>query len=42
MYKLWLVSQNVQIMAIYEGGVEWAFSDGTTVNGEVVMLDGSA
>tara|TARA_B100000683_G_scaffold142135_1_gene138264 strand:+ start:498 stop:845 length:348 start_codon:yes stop_codon:yes gene_type:complete len=28
--------------AIYEGGVEWAFSDGTTVNGEVVMLDGSA
>ena len=27
--------------AIYEGGVEWAFADGTTVKGEVQFLDGS-
>lgn len=27
--------------AIYEGGVEWAFADGTTVKGSVTMLDGS-
>jgi len=27
--------------AIYEGGVEWAFSDGTTVSGTFVQLDGS-
>ena len=27
--------------AIYEGGVEWAFSDGTTVRGEVVLMDGT-
>ena len=27
--------------AIYEGGVEWAFADGTTVKGMVTMLDGS-
>jgi ferredoxin len=27
--------------AIYEGGVEWAFADGTTVKGTVTMLDGS-
>jgi ferredoxin len=27
--------------AIYEGGVEWAFSDGTTVKGTVTMIDGS-
>ncbi len=27
--------------AIYEGGVEWAFADGTTVKGEVVTMDGS-
>lgn len=26
--------------AIYEGGVEWAFSDGTTVKGMVTLLDG--
>ncbi len=27
--------------AIYEGGVEWAFADGTTVQGEFVRMDGS-
>src|SRR3569833_3384893 len=27
--------------AIYEGGVEWSFSDGTTVKGPVVFMDGS-
>ncbi|HAP02147.1 MAG TPA: ferredoxin, partial [Bacteroidetes bacterium] len=27
--------------AIYEGGAEWAFADGTTVKGMVTMLDGS-
>jgi len=27
--------------AIYEGGVEWSFSDGTTVKGPVVLMDGS-
>ena len=27
--------------AIYEGGVEWAFADGTTVKGAVTMIDGS-
>ena len=27
--------------AIYEGGVEWAFSDGTTVRGEIVLMDGT-
>ena len=26
--------------AIYEGGVEWSFSDGTTVTGPVTKLDG--
>ncbi|HMU69483.1 MAG TPA: 4Fe-4S dicluster domain-containing protein [Chitinophagales bacterium] len=28
--------------AIYEGGVEWAFADGTTVKGSVTMMDGSS
>jgi ferredoxin len=27
--------------AIYEGGAEWRFSDGTTVQGEVIRMDGS-
>jgi ferredoxin len=27
--------------AIYEGGVEWAFADGTSVSGMVTRLDGS-
>lgn len=27
--------------AIYEGGVEWAIEDGTTIKGKVVLLDGS-
>ncbi|MES2847485.1 MAG: 4Fe-4S dicluster domain-containing protein [Bacteroidota bacterium] len=27
--------------AIYEGGVEWAISDGTTVKGTFTLLDGS-
>ncbi len=27
--------------AIYEGGVEWAFADGTTVKGPVVLSDGT-
>jgi len=27
--------------AIYEGGVEWAFADGTTVKGEITMLNGT-
>jgi len=27
--------------AIYEGGAEWRFSDGTTVQGQVVRMDGS-
>ncbi|NNC85433.1 MAG: 4Fe-4S dicluster domain-containing protein [Bacteroidia bacterium] len=27
--------------AIYEGGAEWRFSDGTTVKGDVEMLDGN-
>jgi len=27
--------------AIYEGGVEWSFADGTTVSGPVKMLDGA-
>lgn len=27
--------------AIYEGGVEWAISDGTTVKGDYILLDGS-
>jgi len=27
--------------AIYEGGVEWSFSDGTTVKGAVVLMDGT-
>lgn len=26
--------------AIYEGGVEWAMADGTSVKGEVQLLDG--
>lgn len=28
--------------AIYEGGVEWSISDGTTVKGEFKLMDGSA
>ena len=27
--------------AIYEGGAEWRFSDGTTVRGPVTMTDGT-
>ena len=27
--------------AIYEGGVEWSISDGTTVKGSFTMLDGT-
>ena len=27
--------------AIYEGGVEWAFADGTGVSGDVQLLDGT-
>lgn len=27
--------------AIYEGGVEWAMSDGTSVKGSFILLDGS-
>ncbi|MEO5907720.1 MAG: 4Fe-4S dicluster domain-containing protein [Ginsengibacter sp.] len=27
--------------AIYEGGVEWALEDGTTVKGDVALMDGS-
>jgi ferredoxin len=27
--------------AIYEGGVEWAISDGTSVKGSFVLMDGS-
>jgi ferredoxin len=27
--------------AIYEGGVEWAISDGTSVKGSFTLLDGS-
>ncbi len=27
--------------AIYEGGVEWAIEDGTTIKGNVTLLDGS-
>lgn len=26
--------------AIYEGGVEWAFADGTSVNGNIKLIDG--
>ena len=28
--------------AIYEGGVEWAIADGTTVKGNFALLDGSS
>jgi ferredoxin len=28
--------------AIYEGGVEWAIADGTTVKGSFTLMDGSA
>ena len=28
--------------AIYEGGVEWALSDGTTVKGSFTLLDGTS
>ena len=27
--------------AIYEGGVEWAISDGTSIKGEFVLIDGT-
>lgn len=27
--------------AIYEGGVEWAMADGTTVRGDYTLMDGS-
>ena len=27
--------------AIYEGGVEWAIADGTTVKGHFTLLDGT-
>lgn len=28
--------------AIYEGGVEWAFSDGTSIKGDIEKIDGSS
>jgi ferredoxin len=28
--------------AIYEGGVEWSFADGTTVKGDITLIDGSS
>lgn len=28
--------------AIYEGGVEWAMADGTSLNGPFVLLDGTS
>jgi ferredoxin len=28
--------------AIYEGGVEWALADGTTVKGSFTLMDGSS
>jgi len=28
--------------AIYEGGIEWAMSDGTSLKGEYVLMDGSS
>lgn len=28
--------------AIYEGGVEWAMADGTTIKGSYVLMDGSS
>jgi ferredoxin len=28
--------------AIYEGGVEWAIADGTTLKGPVMLMDGSS
>jgi ferredoxin len=28
--------------AIYEGGIEWAMSDGTSLTGEYVLMDGTA
>ncbi len=28
--------------AIYEGGVEWAISDGTTIKGSFTLMDGTA
>jgi ferredoxin len=28
--------------AIYEGGVEWAVSDGTTIKGSCTLMDGSS
>ncbi|MFT5833327.1 MAG: ferredoxin [Cognaticolwellia sp.] len=27
--------------AIYEGGVEWSFADGTTVEGNITLIDGT-
>ena len=27
--------------AIYEGGVEWAIADGTSIKGEFTLMDGS-
>ncbi len=28
--------------AIYEGGVEWAVADGTSVNGQFILMNGTA
>ena len=28
--------------AIYEGGIEWAMSDGTSLTGEYILMDGNA
>jgi ferredoxin len=28
--------------AIYEGGAEWSFADGTSVKGQVILRDGSS
>ena len=43
MYQLrGLRSGMSQIMLIYEGGVEWAITDGTSVKGAFTLLDGSS
>ena len=41
MYQLRCLRARMSHNAIYEGGVEWAVSDGTSVKGSFTLLDGS-
>jgi hypothetical protein len=36
------VNRNVRIMQFMKGGIEWAMSDGTSLSGDYILMDGTA